>query len=173
MKGLIANSLGCTEAFTIVKETLPKYIESHVCWHGYGLLYHCEKNFDSIKSYKIALRLERVSQQILRNPALLQILIRDYPGYVQSRGKILQRRLQFRQNWKGLSAAHHLAGSYLEAENVLKKYEETLRNAPGIGDIEHSEVCLHTVDTILYFSAGCLRYHISRVLLIFPKLFPE
>ena len=81
-------------------------------------------------------------------PALLQILIRDYPGYVQSRGKILQRRLQFRQNWKGLSAAHHLAGSYLEAENVLKKYEETLRNAPGIGDIEHSEVCLHTVDTI-------------------------
>ena len=124
-------------------------MKSHVCWHGYGLLYHCEKNCNSIKSYKIALRLVQVSQQILRDPALLQILIRNDPRYVQSRGKILQRGLQFRQNWTGLSAAHHLAGSYLEAEDVLRAYGGTLRNPPGIGDIEHSEVYLYTVDTTL------------------------
>ncbi|KAG0633342.1 NMDA receptor-regulated protein 1-domain-containing protein [Tuber brumale] len=145
MKGLITNSLGRTEeAFAIAKEALRQDMKSHVCWHVYGLLYRSEKNFEeSIKAYKMALRFEPESQQILRDLALLQVQMRDYPGYVESRGKILQGRPQLRQNWTGLAVAHHLAGSYAEAENVLKKYEETLKNPPSKGDIEHSEACLY------------------------------
>jgi len=145
MKGLITNSLGRTEeAFAIAKEALRQDMKSHVCWHVYGLLYRSEKNFEeSIKAYKMALRFEPESQQILRDLALLQVQMRDYPGYVESRGKILQGRPQLRQNWTGLAVAHHLAGSYAEAENVLKKYEETLKTPPSKGDIEHSEACLY------------------------------
>ncbi|RPB00104.1 N-terminal acetyltransferase A, auxiliary subunit [Choiromyces venosus 120613-1] len=145
MKGLITNSLGRTEeAFAIAKEALRHDMKSHVCWHVYGLLYRSEKNFEeSIKAYKMALRFEPESQQILRDLALLQVQMRDYPGYVESRGKILQGRPQLRQNWTGLAVAYHLAGSYAEAENVLKKYEETLKNPPSKGDIEHSEACLY------------------------------
>ncbi|CAZ82509.1 unnamed protein product [Tuber melanosporum] len=145
MKGLITNSLGRTEeAFAIAKEALRQDMKSHVCWHVYGLLYRSEKNFEeSIKAYKMALRFEPESQQILRDLALLQVQMRDYPGYIESRGKILQGRPQLRQNWTGLAVAYHLAGSYAEAENVLKKYEETLKNPPSRGDIEHSEACLY------------------------------
>lgn len=145
MKGLITNSLGRTqEAFTIAKEALRQDMKSHVCWHVYGLLYRSEKNFEeSIKAYKMALRFEPESQQILRDLALLQIQMRDYNGYVESRSRILQGRPQIRQNWTGLAVAYHLAGSYSEAENVLTKYEETLKNPPSKGDIEHSEACLY------------------------------
>jgi len=92
MKGLIPNSLRWTEeAFAIAKEALRQDMKSHVCWHGYGSLYPSEKNFDSIKVYKIALWSEPESQPILRDLALLEVLMWGYPGYVQSRCKILQR----------------------------------------------------------------------------------
>lgn len=145
MKGLITNSLGRTaEAFTIAKEALKQDMQSHVCWHVYGLLYRSEKNFEeSIKAYKMALRFEPESQQILRDLALLQIQMRDYQGYIDSRRQILQGRPQLRQNWTGLAIAHHLAGNYADAENVLTKFEETLKNPPGKLDVEHSEAGLY------------------------------
>lgn len=145
MKGLITNSLGRTaEAFTIAKEALRQDMKSHVCWHVYGLLYRSEKNFEeSIKAYKMALRFEPESQQILRDLALLQIQMRDYQGYIESRRQILQGRPQLRQNWTGLAIAHHLAGNYADAENVLTKFEETLKNLPVKTDVEHSEAGLY------------------------------
>lgn len=145
MKGLITNSLGrTTEAFTIAKEALKQDMKSHVCWHVYGLLYRSEKNFEeSIKAYKMALRYEPESQQILRDLALLQIQMRDYQGYIESRRQILQGRPQMRQNWTGLAIAHHLAGNYADAEKVLTKFEETLKNPPVKTDVEHSEAGLY------------------------------
>lgn len=145
MKGLITNSLGRTvEAFTIAKEALRQDMKSHVCWHVYGLLYRSEKNFEeSIKAYKMALKFEPESQQILRDLALLQIQMRDYQGYIESRRQILQGRPQLRQNWTGLAIAHHLAGNYVDAENVLTKFEETLKNPPVKTDVEHSEAGLY------------------------------
>ncbi|KAH0608172.1 uncharacterized protein H6S33_002224 [Morchella sextelata] len=145
MKGLITNSLGrTTEAFTIAKEALKQDMKSHVCWHVYGLLYRSTKNFEeSIKAYKMALRFEPESQQILRDLALLQIQMRDYVGYIESRRQILQGRPQLRQNWTGLAIAQHLAGSYAEAENVMVKFEETLKVPVGKGDVEHSEAGLY------------------------------
>lgn len=145
MKGLITNSLGrTTEAFMIAKEALRQDMKSHVCWHVYGLLYRSEKNFEeSIKAYKMALKFEPESQQILRDLALLQIQMRDYQGYIESRRQILQGRPQLRQNWTGLAIAHHLAGNYSDAENVLTKFEETLKNPPVKTDVEHSEAGLY------------------------------
>ncbi|KAH8149637.1 uncharacterized protein LAJ45_06268 [Morchella importuna] len=145
MKGLITNSLGrTTEAFAIAKEALKQDMKSHVCWHVYGLLYRSTKNFEeSIKAYKMALRFEPESQQILRDLALLQIQMRDYVGYIESRRQILQGRPQLRQNWTGLAIAQHLAGSYAEAENVMVKFEETLKVPVGKGDVEHSEAGLY------------------------------
>lgn len=145
MKGLITNSLGrTTEAFAIAKEALRQDMKSHVCWHVYGLLYRSTKNFEeSIKAYKMALRYEPESQQILRDLALLQIQMRDYAGYIESRRQILQGRPQLRQNWTGLAIAQHLSGNYAEAENVMAKFEETLKVPIGKGDVEHSEAGLY------------------------------
>lgn len=148
MKGLIINCLGRhDEAFAIAKEALKHDMQSHVCWHVYGLLWRSVKNYDeAIKAYKFALRFEPDSQQILRDLAYLQVQIRDFTGYIESRRKILHGRPQVRANWTGLAIAHHLAGSLAEAENILSKFEGTLKKPPQKGTqeyVEHYEAALY------------------------------
>lgn len=145
MKALIINSQGHTdEAFALAKVALTHDMKSHICWHVYGLLYRSVKNFEeAIKAYKFALRMEPESQQIQRDLALLQMQMRDYPGYLQSRRAILQARTGLRQNWTALAVAQHLSGDLVGAERTLSTYEETLRSPPPKTDAEHSEAVLY------------------------------
>ena len=145
MKALIINGQGKTdEAFALGKEALTIDMKSHICWHVYGLLYRANKNFEeAIKAYKFALRLEPDSLQIQRDLAILQIQMRDYAGYVQSRTAMLQARPGVRQNWTALAVAHHLAGDLPEAEKVLTTYEETLKTTPPRTDFENSEAIMY------------------------------
>ena len=145
MKALIINGQGKTdEAFALGKEALTIDMKSHICWHVYGLLYRANKNFEeAIKTYKFALRLEPDSLQIQRDLAILQIQMRDYAGYVQSRTAMLQARPGVRQNWTALAVAHHLAGDLPEAEKVLTTYEETLKTTPPRTDFENSEAIMY------------------------------
>ncbi len=145
MKALIINAQGKTEeAFALGKEALTVDMKSHICWHVYGLLYRTNKNFEeAIKAYKFALKLEPESSQIQRDLAILQVQMRDYQGYLQSRLAMLQARPQLRQNWTGLAIAHHLSGNLQEAENILTTYEDTLRTQPPKTDIEHAEAIMY------------------------------
>jgi N-alpha-acetyltransferase 15/16, NatA auxiliary subunit len=145
MKALIMNAQGKTEeAFALGKEALTVDMKSHICWHVYGLLYRANKNFEeAIKAYKFALKLEPESAQIQRDLAILQIQMRDYPGYVQSRTAMLQARPQMRQNWTALAVAHHLAGQLADAEKVLTTYEGTLKTTPNKTDYENSEAVMY------------------------------
>ncbi|KAF7562050.1 hypothetical protein G7046_g2097 [Stylonectria norvegica] len=145
MKALILNSQGKTEeAFALGKEALTMDMKSHICWHVYGLLYRANKNFEeAIKAYKFALRLEPDSAQIQRDLAILQIQMRDYQGYIQSRTAMLQARPQARQSWTALAVAHHLSGNPAEAENVLTTYEGTLKTTPSRQDYENSEAVMY------------------------------
>lgn len=145
MKALIINQQGKTdEAFALGKEALTADMKSHICWHVYGLLYRHQKNFEeAIKAYKFALRLEPESHQIQRDLAFLQIQMRDYQGYIQSRTAMLQARPQLRQNWTALAVAHHLAGDLDQAEKVLTTYEDSLKVPPSKTDYENSEAVLY------------------------------
>ncbi|KIW99661.1 uncharacterized protein Z518_11074 [Rhinocladiella mackenziei CBS 650.93] len=145
MKALILGHQGHTdEAFALAKTALNNNMKSHVCWHVYGLLYRLDKNYEeAIKAYKFALRLEPDSAPIQRDLAHLQIQMRDYDGYIQSRRIMLQQKPGFRQNWTALAIAHHLAGNYDDAENVLTTYEETLKTKPNRLDMEHWEAVLY------------------------------
>jgi N-alpha-acetyltransferase 15/16, NatA auxiliary subunit len=145
MKALIISNQGQQkEAFALAKTALNNNMKSHVCWHVYGLLYRAEKNFDeSIKAYKFALRLDPESAPIQRDLAHLQIQMRDYQGYIQSRRNMLQQKPGFRQNWTALAIAHHLAGNIEDAENVLTTYEDTLKQKPTRADMEHWEAVLY------------------------------
>ncbi|KAI1130058.1 tetratricopeptide [Nemania abortiva] len=145
MKALIINSMGKTdEAFALAKEALTADMKSHICWHVYGLLYRHQKNFEeAIKAYKFALKLEPGSPQIQRDLAFLQIQMRDYQGYIQSRTAMLQAKSQLRQNWTALAVAHHLAGDLAQAEKVLTTYEESLKSPPSHTDYENSEALMY------------------------------
>ena len=118
-------------------------MKSHICWHVYGLLYRSVKNYEeAIKAYRFALKLDPESQQIQRDLALLQVQMRDYPGFAQSRNQMLQARPALRQNWTALAVALHLNGELDKAENILHRYEETLKQTPPRADIEHAEAVL-------------------------------
>lgn len=132
------------EAFALAKEALRNDMKSHICWHVYGLLYRQEKNYEeAIKAYRFALRLEPESQPIQRDLALLQMQMRDFQGYIQSRSTMLQARPGVRQNWTALAIAHHLAGELEEAEKILTTYENTLKETPPVADMENSEAILY------------------------------
>ncbi|OAQ97742.1 hypothetical protein LLEC1_00399 [Akanthomyces lecanii] len=145
MKALILNGQGKTEeAFALGKEALHADMKSHICWHVYGILYRAKKNFEeAAKAYKFALRLEPTSAQIQRDLAALQIQMRDYQGFVQTRNAMLQARPQLRQSWTALALAHHLAGNLTEAENVITTFEDTLKTKPSRYDLEHSEAVMY------------------------------
>jgi peptide alpha-N-acetyltransferase len=145
MKALILNSINQQEeAFALAKVALKNDMKSHICWHVYGLLYRSMKDYaEAIKAYKFALRLEPESNNILRDLAMLQMQIRDYDGYVESRTKMLQARPNIRYNWTGLAIAHHLKEDYKAAEHTLTMYEDTLKNPAPKGDLEHSEAVLY------------------------------
>ncbi|CAG7920613.1 unnamed protein product [Penicillium olsonii] len=146
MKALNMSQIGQSEeAFALAKEALRNDMKSHITWHVYGLLYRQEKNYEeAIKAYRFALRLEPESQPIQRDLALLQMQMRDYQGYIQSRSSMLQARPGIRSNWTALAIAHHLAGDLAEAEKVLTTYEETLKGAtPPVADMENSEAVLY------------------------------
>ncbi|KAL2267852.1 hypothetical protein VTJ83DRAFT_5129 [Remersonia thermophila] len=145
MKALILNAQGKTEeAFALAKEALTIDMKSYICWHVYGILYRTNKNFDeAIKAYKFALKLEPDSHQIQRDLAVLQVQMRDYSGYVQSRFNMLKARPQLRQNWTALAIAYHLEGSLQQAENILTTYEKSITSTPLKTDLEHSEALLY------------------------------
>ncbi|KAL9104103.1 MAG: hypothetical protein Q9163_000905 [Psora crenata] len=145
MKALIINGQGNSEeAFALAKVALKHSMKSHVCWHVYGLLYRSAKNFEeAIKAYKFALKLEPDSHQIQKDLALLQMQMRDYPGYVQSRRAILQNKTLWRQNWTALAVAQHLAGDLWDAERTLTTFEDTLRSPPPNTDLEHADAVLY------------------------------
>jgi len=145
MKALILNAQGKTEeAFALAKEALTMDMKSHICWHVYGILYRTNKNFDeAIKAYKFALKLEPDSQQIQRDLAILQIQMRDYQGYVQSRFVMLKARPHMRQNWTALAIAYHLEGNLQQAENILSTYEKSVTATPSKTDFENSEAVLY------------------------------
>ena len=166
MKALIMSHMGLLEeAFLLAKEALRLDMKSHICWHVYGLLYRQEKNYEeAIKAYRFALRLEPESQPIQRDLALLQMQMRDFQGYTQSRSAMLQARPGFRQNWTALAIAHHLSGDLAEAEKVLTTYEDTLKGTPPVADMEHSEATLYK-NTIIAESGNLERAleHLEKV----------
>ncbi|KAK7528692.1 N-alpha-acetyltransferase-like protein 15 [Phyllosticta citriasiana] len=145
MKALILNSQGQTdEAFALAKTALKNDVKSHICWHVYGILYRSAKNYDeAIKAYKFALRLEPESIQIQRDLATLQIQVRDYNGYIESRKTMVKSRPQIRQNWTALAVAYHLAGDYTAAIDTLERFEGTLKQPPPRSDLEHSEASIY------------------------------
>ena len=145
MKALILNNQGKSdEAFELCKLALKNAMRSHVCWHVYGLLWRSVKNYEeAIKAYRFALRLDPDSVQIQRDLAFLQVQMRDYPGFVQSRNQMLQAKPALRQNWTALAVALHLNGDLDKAEDVLEKYEETLKQPPAKSDMEHAEALLY------------------------------
>ncbi|XP_043497119.1 N-alpha-acetyltransferase 15, NatA auxiliary subunit [Polistes fuscatus] len=142
MKGLTLNCLGRKEeAYDHVRRGLRNSLQSHVCWHVYGLLQRSDKKYDeAIKCYRNALKWDKDNIQILRDLSLLQIQMRDLEGYRDTRYQLFMLRPTQRASWIGFAISYHLLKDYEMALKIL----DTFRNSPMICyDYEHSELLLY------------------------------
>ncbi|CAG8665248.1 17380_t:CDS:10, partial [Dentiscutata erythropus] len=130
------------DAREFVRKGLRSDLKSHICWHVYGLLHRSDKNYgEALKCYTQALKIDKDNMQILQDYSLLQIQMRNYEAFNESRHHLLQLRPNNQRYWIGLAISYHLLGNYETAEKVLKTYEETLK--PGQPNYEHSEMLLY------------------------------
>ena len=82
-----------------------------MCWHVYGLLHRADRNYnEAIKAYKQALKIDSDNLQILRDLSMLQVQMRDLPGFAMTRKTILQNKPNGKINWLAFALARHLTG---------------------------------------------------------------
>eukprot|EP00639_Heterosigma_akashiwo_P034552 CAMPEP_0194718854 /NCGR_PEP_ID=MMETSP0296-20130528/10385_1 /TAXON_ID=39354 /ORGANISM="Heterosigma akashiwo, Strain CCMP2393" /LENGTH=236 /DNA_ID=CAMNT_0039620349 /DNA_START=59 /DNA_END=766 /DNA_ORIENTATION=+ len=124
MKGLLLNCMDKKEeAHECVKKGLALDVKSHVCWHVYGLVHRSERNYTmAIKCYLNALRIDPQNKQILRDISLLQVQMRDLPGFMETRRKILVSQPSNRANWVNYALAQHLCGRHQRALGILESF---------------------------------------------------
>ncbi|GKY99467.1 hypothetical protein MPSEU_000901100 [Mayamaea pseudoterrestris] len=147
MKGLTLSSTGKGgEAQACVKEGLMNDMNSHMCWHVFGLLHRNERNYnEAIKAYKRALRIDNSNLNILRDLSMLQIQMRDLIGFEETRATILQLRPSLKIHWMALALAKHQTGELTGAIEVIDTYLRTLNEgSEELGRcIESSELAMY------------------------------
>ncbi|KAJ3292600.1 N-alpha-acetyltransferase 16, NatA auxiliary subunit [Borealophlyctis nickersoniae] len=146
MKGLFLSHLERKEeAHEFIKMGLKNDLMSHICWHVYGLLHRAEKNYEeAIKCYSHALKYDKENIQIIRDYSLLQIQMRNYEGFNETRHQLLSLKPQNRMYWVGLAISYHLLQKYDTAVNVIAAFEDSLKDQPeGVIDFENSELLLY------------------------------
>lgn len=148
MKGLAFSALGRKEeAYTLVRRGLAASMSSHVCWHVFGLLYRSDREYHAAaKAYLNALRLDMGNAQILRDLALLQVHIRDFPGLLETRHLLLSSKPGLKLNWAGLAVANHLGGDTATAVRVIDSYTASFKDNESVdpdSDYQASEVVLY------------------------------
>jgi N-alpha-acetyltransferase 15/16, NatA auxiliary subunit len=112
----------------------------------YGLLHRSDRNYnEAIKAYKQALRIDPENLQILRDLSMLQIQMRDLPGFAATRNTILSLKPNGKINWLALALANHLNGDLRGAVSIIDIYLGTLpEGAPEVSrGFEASELALY------------------------------
>ncbi|CAJ0877381.1 6030_t:CDS:10 [Entrophospora sp. SA101] len=142
MKGLFLNHMDRKEeAHDFVRKGIRYDLNS---WHVYGLLHRSDKNYgEALKCYTRALKFDKDNMQILQDYSLLQIQMRNYEAYNESKHHLLSLRPNNQRNWFGLAISYHLLENYETAEKVLKSYEDTLRETSSPMNFERSEILLY------------------------------
>lgn len=126
MKGLILSSLGKKdEALEHAKLGLKYNIKSHVCWNVFGLLQKNEKKYEeALKCYKNALKFDKENLQVLRDLSSLQVQLRDYDGFKETRYKILQLKTSQKYSWIGYCFALYLCGEYSSSNLLIEEFKK-------------------------------------------------
>ncbi|CAD5224963.1 unnamed protein product [Bursaphelenchus okinawaensis] len=147
MKGLILNCIGKhEEAMEMVKKGLKADIMSYVCWHVYGQVNRSDKQYEmAMKAYKRALTLDNQNLQILRDLGLLQIQMRDYIGYRDTRYQLLVVRPQNKANLVGYANSCQMVGDY---DTAMKVLEDVLKNVKN-NEAEKGDLILYKVSLLV------------------------
>ncbi|KAG9311775.1 NMDA receptor-regulated protein 1-domain-containing protein [Chiua virens] len=141
MKGLVMVHLGERDAgIALIREGMRKDLQSHICWHVWALIQKGGHNYEeALKSYTMALKIDKDNFNIIRETSILQTHTRQYDALVESRTSMLRLRPYVRVHWLGVATAHRLAGNIAEARRYMDHIDAFLRNVPA-RDPEYAEI---------------------------------
>ncbi|KAG9079319.1 hypothetical protein FS749_008609 [Ceratobasidium sp. UAMH 11750] len=114
MKGLVFTNMPGKrdEGVELVRKGLALGLESHICWHVYGLVLKSDKNYaQALGAYNRALKYDVDNMNILRDAAQLQMQLRLYDQLVQTRHTLLELRPTMRQSWVALAVAYQISAN--------------------------------------------------------------
>ena len=116
------------EAFEWIKKALFKNLTNFTCWHVYGILQRSNKDYDGArKAYLNALKHDPRNLNVLRDLGQLQVQLRDYSGYIETRRQVLCERPYVPQNWILFAMANYLKKDYPQTLEVLSSLDMTLK----------------------------------------------
>eukprot|EP00727_Mastigamoeba_balamuthi_P004655 m51a1_g14188 putative N-terminal acetyltransferase (880) ;mRNA; f:79108-82597 len=146
MKGLVQSGMPNANkkaALDLIKEGVRRNLFSCTTWHVLGLYHRADRNYaEAVKCYKSALKWDKDNTQIMRDLASMQVHIRDYEGFFETRRQLLLSKGQ-PSNFVALALASHLRSGAAAALAVLDKYFEASPNAPDGPNMEYSELVLY------------------------------
>eukprot|EP00002_Diphylleia_rotans_P023039 TRINITY_DN4527_c0_g1_i1.p1 TRINITY_DN4527_c0_g1~~TRINITY_DN4527_c0_g1_i1.p1 ORF type:complete len:853 (+),score=231.37 TRINITY_DN4527_c0_g1_i1:68-2626(+) len=151
MKGLILKYMDQKEeALQLAKDGIKYNMKSHVCWHVLGLIYRADHDYaEAKKCYQLALKRDENNLTIIRDLALLQVHLRDYAGYADSRRRLAIIHPAKRNSWVALALAYHMANNFKSAIDILNK-GETAIEPPKKEPKTPTEVLLEYSENLLY-----------------------
>eukprot|EP01147_Barroeca_monosierra_P002928 gene2927-8175_t len=149
LKALILNAMDKhSEAYELAREALRYDVQSGLCWHVLGILYRHVNNFDQcLRCFIQASKIEPNNQTILRDLAQVQIQLRDYEGFRNTRCKFLELRGGLRASWLAYAVSQHLTGDIPGAIETVDEYLALQRQdeSPSQPAYEQSEIYLYII----------------------------
>jgi len=118
------------ESRALIKKVLFKNMTNFTCWHVMGLLHRKDKEYDPARrAYLQALKLNSQNESVLRDLCQLQMHLRDYQGFFETRRQMLIKNSEMMESWTSFATAALLCKEYdtcLGAiDSLLKINEET------------------------------------------------
>eukprot|EP00892_Ulva_mutabilis_P003333 jgi/Ulvmu1/1371/UM011_0099.1 len=144
MKALNLSSMSSDkrqEAHDLAKAALKEDMQSHMCWHVYGILHRTDRNYEqAAKCYMNALKRDPENMHICKDLSNIQMQIRDIKGLIDTTSKMLGLRAHQRPTWMLLAIAHHLDKNYDTAADVLQSFLNTIDVSAAQTTLERVEL---------------------------------
>ncbi|EGD73672.1 hypothetical protein PTSG_05385 [Salpingoeca rosetta] len=146
MQALITNAMDKhDEAMELCHEAVKADLGSGMCWHVRGILYRQKCDYDqALRSFLRAAQIEAENQTILRDLSHLQVQVRDYEGFRDTRRKFLELRGGVRASWLGYGVAQHMTGEISGAIETMTQYLG-LQDDANTNAYETSEMHMYVV----------------------------
>ncbi len=143
MKALILSAMGrMSEANDQIKKTLFKNMTNFTCWHVFGIINRKEKDYDQARrAYLNALKYNPENDSVLRDLCQLQLHLRDFEGFRESRQRILIKDPTSKEVWAAYATACYLSNDFLTVistvESILRfNAEDEKRPLPPVSKME-------------------------------------
>ena len=126
MRSLILSGIGrMVEAHAQIKKVLFKNMGNFTCWHVMGILNRKDKDYDAARrAYLQALKCNANNESVMRDLCQLQMHLRDYTGFKETRRLLLLKHPDEMECWTAYATSCYLSG---DLENCISSVTSIMR----------------------------------------------